>query len=96
MCLGRKLEEGLKDITVWGKCGWESNRHEEGRKKTRKYSKSCIGNVKTDSVQCEAGSISHFGCVLVSLNPLISQIWLCEVLCCWKGSGKGPIDLQCP
>lgn len=72
---------GLEDITVWGQCGWESNRCEEGGKKTRKYSKGCIKNGQTDSVQCEAGSVSHFGGVLVALNSLISQTWLCAVLC---------------
>lgn len=75
MCLGRKLEEGLKDVTVCRKCGWESNRHEEGEKKTRKYSKSCIRNVKTDSVQCEAGSVSHFGCcACFSKPPYLSDL----------------------
>lgn len=78
---GEKLDERLKDTNVWGKCGWESNRCEEGGKKTRRFSTSCIRNGQTDSVQCEAGSVSHFGGGLISLNPLISQTWLCVVLC---------------
>lgn len=68
-------------ISVWGKCGWENNRWEEGGKKTRKCSKSSTRNGQTDSVQCEAGSASHFGGGIVSLNPLIPQTWLCVLLC---------------
>lgn len=93
----RKVRGGVERHHCSGE-GWRGgNRCEEGGEKTRKYSKSCIRNGQTDGVQCEAGRVSHFGAVLVSLKPLISLA--CVQSCaCWEGSGKQrmPVALQGP